>query len=160
MKLFPTLFVALLWASVMFFATCASKREDDSQTRGKNPLQTLNRLLELHGLSGKQPEERTEEAKSRMVTRADLAPLVGDLDNYDSFLSNLYVGFIVGVVARHQTRLYVSTTGDRADVTAGKAQVVLYLDDGNYRISLKDSIPPEIVQRAELEKRKIDSSRE
>ena len=138
---------------------CASSGKEAAGKDSLNPLQPLNRLLELHGLVGKQPEERSDAEKRRSVKRSELEPLFLDLDNYDEFLSNLYVGFIVGAVARHQRRLYVSKTGDRASVAAGRARIILFPQDGVYRISLRDSIPPEIVHRAELEKKNITSGR-
>lgn len=143
---------------VLSFALgCAPGENTAPRDHGPNPIHTLNKLLEHHDLLGKQPEERSERAKNKPVHRKELEPLVLDLDKFDDFLSNLYVGFIAGVVARHQTRLYVSKVGNKAIVTAGKARIVLQLVDDAYRISLEESIPSEIAKKALLERAKIES---
>jgi len=157
MRILHSAHMASVSIVLSFALGCVTKENPAPHDPGPNPLHTLNKLLEHHDLLGKQPEERSERSKNNPVRRKDLEQLILDLDKFDDFLSNLYVGFIAGAVSRHQTRLYVSKIGNKAIVTAGSARIVLRLAEGAYRISLEESIPPEIAKRALSERAKIES---
>jgi hypothetical protein len=154
-----------LGASSAFFvclllgAACDKPRKPANEPTGPDPLATVRTLLGVHDLLGKQPEERSDETRHKEVDRKLLEPLFKDLDNGDPFISNLYVGFIVGALARNQGRLYVAKRGVRAEITAGDVRVVLLLDGDKWKIALGESIPQEIVKRAQEEKIKFDEAK-
>ena len=85
---------------------------------------------------------------------------MSDLNSHDSFTSNLYVGFIVGALARYQTRLMVTQKGDRAEVMAGKVRVVMKRSDNKWRFVLSESIPEVIKRRAAEEKQRYESAKD
>jgi len=134
-----------LVAGLVLAGACSS--EPPAPSVG-DPRDTALALLALHDLEGQQPEERSDESKRSEVHREALAELIGDLDSTDRFTADLYVGFIVGALARHQTRLFVSRQGSRAVVSAGKARIALRLDGAKWRIVLAESVPDEIKRRA------------
>lgn len=138
---------------------CNQRTPDKVPDRGVQPLKAVERLLSLHDLNGRQPEERSAESRNREVDRGKLEALVSDLNKHDPFTSNLYVGFIVGALARYQTRLMVTQSGDRAEIMAGKARVVMRRADNEWRFVLDESIPEVIQQRAAEEKRRFESAR-
>ena len=143
-------------AALLALSACGDDRPPEPQ--GPDPLDAVREILRLHDLEGRQPEERSPQAREREVDRAALSRLVADLDARDPFLSDLYVGFVVGALARHQTRLFVSRMGNRAEVSAGDARIVLVLDGGRWKILLGDSVPDEIERRAAQEKRRYEEA--
>ncbi len=138
---------------------CHERFTEKAANRGEHPLQAVERLLSLHDLNGRQPEERSAKSRNREVDRGRLEALVSDLNNHDSFTSNLYVGFIVGALARYQTRLMVTQKGDHAEVMAGKVRVVMRRSDNKWRFVLSESIPEVIKQRAAEEKKRFESAK-
>ena len=130
-----------------------------SAEKASNPGDTVLKLLDLHNLAGKLPEERTKESSEAEVDRAKLAALIMDLDEHDPFIADIYVGFVLGVLARHQARLFVTVEGSRAEVTAGRAGVKMRLVDGNWKIVLGESVPREIKERAIVEKKNYEEAK-
>jgi hypothetical protein len=119
---------------------------------GSDPIATVHQLLRLHGLLGKQPEERSHKTKNREVSMASLTPLFVNLEKHDPFLRDLYVGFVVGALARYQGKLFISKHGNEAEVRAGNLTVTMKLKDGHYKVDLEKTIPAAIKQRANREK--------
>jgi hypothetical protein len=141
------------WAFATGFAllsccTGPTGGKDDPGEKGPDPLETARGLLALHGLSGRQPEERPEAQRDAPVPREQLARFVADLETRDPFLTDLYVGFVVGALARHQGRLFVERQGSRAVTSAGDARVVLTLTPAGWKVVLEESVPDEIKRRA------------
>jgi hypothetical protein len=132
---------------------------DDSAKGGPDPLDTARGLLGLHGLAGRQPEERPEAQRDAPVLRERLARFVADLDARDPFLTDLYVGFAVGALARHQGRLFVERQGNRAVLSAGDARIVLVLTPSGWQVVLEESVPDEIKRRAAEEHRRFLDAR-
>jgi hypothetical protein len=119
----------------------------------------VRELLALHGLQGRQAEERTPAEKETPINPAALAALFTDLGQQDPFLDDLYVGFLVGLLARHQERLFVEHRRDEtARVWAGGAAVVLHRKKNKWQISLAESIPGEIKKRALKEKTRLEQA--
>ena len=130
-----------------------------SAEKPPNPGDTVLKLLDLHNLAGKLPEERTKENAEAEVDRAKLAALIADLDEHDPFIADIYLGFVLGVLASHQARLFVTVEGYRAEIAAGRASVKMRLVDGNWKIVLGESVPPEIKERALLEKKNYEEAK-
>ncbi len=126
---------------------------------GPDPLGTVRDLLRAHDLLGKQPEQRTEKSKEKEVDRRALGALIVDLSDQERFLADLYVGFVVGALARNQGRLFLSRKGARAEVSAGDAKIVLVLHNGRWKIVLAESVPKEIKKRAAEEKARFDDAK-
>jgi hypothetical protein len=124
-----------------------------------DPRDTARALLALHELDGVQPAQRSDEAKGTDVHRDALAELIADLESTDRFTADLYVGFVVGALARHQTRLFVAREGSRATVSAGKARIAMRLEQGRWRILLAESVPDEIKRRASQAKQEYEAAR-
>lgn len=141
---------------VLMVATCLGAlamgcaREADA-----DPAATVRELLALHGLLGQSPENRSETQRAQPVAPERLAVLLMDDAAPNPFLANLYVGFVVGALARHQDRLVFNSEGDSVFVQAGDARIVLRLRDGRYRIVLSESIPPIIRERALAQQRRL-----
>jgi hypothetical protein len=117
------------------------------------------RLLALHGLRGRQPEDLSQAERDAPVDRAAIAALVADADAYDPFTSDLYVGFVVGALAKSQGRWTTALDGDRAVVAAGNARIAFVRRDGAWQATLGASVPDEIKKRAAEEKRRYDAAR-
>lgn len=147
----------LLCASIAFVASCRNG-ENDYGTPAPDPTSAVVELLVLHDMLGKQPEERTEQSRKKEVNREKLADLFTDMVGRDRFLTDLYVGFVAGAIARNQKRLSVRTNGDKAEIAAGKATIVMRLADGRWRISLDESVPEEIKKLAAAEKARFDNA--
>ncbi len=139
---------------------CNPTSESPLSSKGPDPLATVRKLLELHELVGRQPEERSLETRKKDVDLKALGELFEDFDGKDPFLRDVYIGFVVGVLARNQGRLFVSRQGNRAEISAGKAKVVLRRDNSQFRIVLKESVPKEIVTRANEEKDRFKEAKE
>jgi hypothetical protein len=130
-----------------------------SAKKAPNPGDTVLKLLDLHDLAGKLPEERTKESSEAEVDRSKLAALIVDLDDHDPFIADIYVGFVLGVLASHQARLFVTVEGSRAEVAAGKAVVKMRFVDDNWKIVLGESVPREIKERAIVEKKNYEEAK-
>ncbi len=138
--------------SVALFGSCADKKDAD-------PGDTVLRILDLHDLAGKQLEDRSKESRDKEVNREKLSALIADLDQHDPFIADIYLGFVLGVLSSHQTRLFVTTEGTRAEVMAGKAVIGMRLVDGTWRIVLGESVPAEIMERALPEKKTYEDAK-
>ena len=148
-------FLTATLISMILLSACA-KEEAPSVP---DPREAAEALLRLHGLAGRQPEDRSDEEKDTEVDRDALAALVKDMDAHDPFIADIYTGFVVGALARNQETLTAVVNGERGTIIAGKARVVLALEDGKWRFVLGDSVPPEIVERAREEKQKFEEAK-
>jgi len=124
-----------------------------------DPLETARDLLALHDVLGKRPDERPDEAKAQDVDRQALAALIDDLEGRDPFITDLYVGFVVGALARYQDKLVATANAGRATVVAGRARIAMKLEGEGWKIVLEESVPAEIVERAAAEKRRFDEAK-
>jgi hypothetical protein len=143
-------------ALTVLVAASACERDKD---RTADPAGTASALLSLHDLAGRQPEERPKEILDREVDRAALRALVADLDEHDKFISDIYLGFVVGALARNQRGLFVTTRGDDAAIEAGKATIRLKLVGSSWKIILDASVPDEIKERAAAQKKSYEEAR-
>lgn len=123
------------------------------------PAETALRLLALHGLLGKTPSERSAEEKNTLVDPAELKALFVDLNQYDKFTGELFTGVIIGALANHQSNLQETRHGTTAEVTAGKANIYLDLVDNIWKINLNKTIPAEMKERAQKEKKRYDAAK-
>jgi hypothetical protein len=142
-----------LLLALLLLTGCAEKRP--ATETGPDPLVTVESLLKLHDVWRRQPEERSSAARRRPVDEDALKGLVYDYGKMDPFFANLYVGFVVGALARYQTRLGVTVRGDRAEVQAGALQVVMRRVDRSWRVDLARTVPEQIKARARAEKRRL-----
>lgn len=140
-------------AVVMILAGCNILSEDVESR--PSPSDTLAQILRMHGVEGRSLNERPPEFQKAAVDREVLSRIFMDYAAEDPFLANLYVGFIVGVLAEHQNTLQVKTKGLRSEVRAGKARIFMHLHDKFWRISLTESIPDAVKARAKMEKLRV-----
>jgi hypothetical protein len=140
----------LLLITVLSVACVDAKQTSDPTN--PDPTITVNELLWLHGLLGKQQEDRSHQTKSIEVDMASLETLFVNLEKHDPFLRDVYVGFVVGALARYQGKLFVSKHENEADVRAGNLTVRMKLENDRYKIDLEKTIPAAIKQRAAEEK--------
>lgn len=124
-----------------------------------DPLATARELLALHDVLGRQPEDRPDETRAAAIDRQALARLIADLEGRDPFVTDLYVGFVVGALARFQDKLVATAGGGRATVIAGRARIAMRLAGESWQIVLEESVPQEIKDRAAAEKRRFDEAR-
>jgi hypothetical protein len=148
-------FTVWIVAAVCLAGCRKETAEKEEVASSVEAMETVKALLELHGLYGRMPDERTDADKKRGVDEQALKVLIADYDTEDPFITNLYVGFVVGALARHQHKLPMTRTGNRAVFHAGKVAVVMAFRDGSWRIVLGPSIPEEIKRRARIEKRRV-----
>jgi hypothetical protein len=125
-----------------------------------SPRQVAEKLLALHGLLGKQPEQRSKAAKNSEVDRDELDKYFIDLEKYDKFTGDIYVGVIVGGLAREQGGLREKITGRKAVIKAGEGIIYFELTGKNWKINLDKTIPDPIKERAKQEKQRYDAARE
>ncbi|MDD5306239.1 MAG: hypothetical protein PHU25_02850 [Deltaproteobacteria bacterium] len=144
---------AIPLAAMVLFSACSRK------ALAPSPADTARELLALHGLVGRQPEDRSEADRKRPVDRKALTALFSDYATTDPFLADLYVGFLVGALARNQGDLRVTVQGKRAVVQAGKLGVALELRERTWLISLAASVPDGIKRRALEEKVRYENAR-
>ncbi len=143
----------------VFFWLIAACGENDSALASPDPRDVAKTILELHDLLGRQPEDRSEASREKEIPPAELEKLIVDYSSHDRFISDIYVGFTVGVLSRNQTRLFPLKKGKRAELAAGKATVHLDLIDGRWLINLGRTVPSQIKERAALEKKKFDDAK-
>ena len=159
------LVAALVSLAVIVMVTVAlfqppGHSDEERQPPSPDPLEAVRGLLELHGLAGRQPEHRPEAQRETVVPSEQLARFVADLGGRDPFLTELYVGFAVGALARHQQRLFVERQGNRAVISAGDARIALVLTPSGWQVVLEESVPDEIKRRAAEEHRRyLDAKR-
>lgn len=149
--------VPLLTVLVVLALACGEEGQK-SPPDVPDPLIAARELLALHDLLGRQPDERTAESQEQEIDRAALTRLVADLEHREPFISDLYVGFVVGALARFQDRLVATVIGSRATIVAGRARIVLQLDNGKWKFVLEESVPAEIKERATAEKRRYEAA--
>ena len=120
-----------------------------------DPRQTVAQILAVHGVSGKDGEARTASEKKKRVDPETLEQLFVDYRDFDPFLAELYVGFVVGALARFQDQLVVEQQSRRARLLAGRVTVVMKLKDTGWQVDLDRSIPQTIKARAKLEQARL-----
>jgi hypothetical protein len=120
-------------------------------------METIDALLELHGLRGIMPEERPREVRDRAVDESALKKLFWDYGSEDPFLTNLYVGFVVGALARNQHALAMTQRGQRATVYAGGLAVHMSYNTRSHKwqIMLDRTIPANVKKRALAEEARL-----
>ena len=145
-----TVFFKWLVLSILLCIGCAS-----GESSATAPITTIDVLLEFHGMRGRMPEERPREARQKAVDENALKQFFLDFESEDPFLANLYVGFVVGALARHQHALVMTQKGNRVVVHAGDLPVAMTYHKGKWLIILKKTIPQSIRRRAEAEKERL-----
>jgi hypothetical protein len=136
---------------------CRDRADDGAGTAG--PRAAAERLLALHGLLGRQPGELTQEERDAPVDREAIEGLVADVGAYDGFTGDLYVGFVVGALARQQGRWTTAMDGARALVAAGEARILFVRRDGAWKVDLGASVPDVVKRRAADEKRRYEAAK-
>ena len=124
-------------------------------TRTSGPLDAVSELLSIHGVAGKDADKRSRTARKTQVDKAVLQRLFVDYSGFEPFLADLYVGFVVGALARYQDRLVVEREGRRASVSAGRVTLAMRLGEAGWQIHLGRSIPEPVKARAKLEQARI-----
>ena len=150
-------FAAILVAPLLALAGCRGEapREDGAaQARA-----AAEKLLAVHHLLGRQPESLTQEEKDTPVDPKALDALVADRGAFDPFIGDLYVGFVVGALARHQGRWVTTLEGGAAVIQAGDVRVRLVERDGAWKIDLAVSVPDVIKKRAADEKKSYEAAK-
>lgn len=123
--------------------------------QASDPLDTVSELLAVHGLAGKDRATRSRTDRETRVNPEVLQRLIVDYRAHDPFLAELYVGFVVGALARYQGRLVVERDDERAFVSAGRVSLVMLLGNAGWQIHLDRSIPESIKAKAKLEQARI-----
>jgi len=149
--------IAAAFLAIAATGACRDRADDGAGAAG--PRATAERLLELHGLLGRQPEELTPEQKGATVDRAAVAGLVADLGAYDEFTGDLYVGFVVGALAEQQGRWTTAMDGARALIAAGNARILFVRRNGAWKVDLAASVPDVIKERAAEEKIRYEAAK-
>ena len=144
----------VFFVAVTLMVSCGGDKDQD-KTDG--PLKTAKELLQLHGLLGVQPEQRSEELRKREVDPKALEDLVADLDGQEKFLTDLYIGFVLGALARNQDTLSVSVGSSRARIMAGNLKIWFVMKNGRWKVSLSETVPNEVKKRALEEKAQLES---
>jgi hypothetical protein len=147
----------LLLMTVLSVVACMDAKQTSDPT-DPDPTITVNELLRLHGLLGKQPEGRSHKTKNTEIDMASLEPLFVNLEKHDPFLRDVYVGFVVGALARYQGKLFVSKHENEANVRAGNLTVRMKLENDCYKIDLEKTVPTVIKQRAAEERARYAQS--
>lgn len=152
--------MALALMPAVFAAACGEGRPDEqaSAPEETGPRPAVQELLAAHHLLGKQPEQRTDKEREADVDEETVSRFFADSRDFDPFIADLYRGFVLGALARHQSRLFIDTRGSKATVHAGGAAVVMSLEGGRWRVVLKESIPAAIAERAAREKVHFDEA--
>jgi hypothetical protein len=140
-------------------AACSPEKEPAGKPDEPDPRQTAERLLEMHELVGKHPEQRSEKSRSEPVPEERLRTVIADLDARDPFLSELYTGFVVGALARAQEELFVERRGAHAVVWAGRARIVMQRRNDRWKVVLDKSVPEAVKRRAAEEKRRFEQKK-
>ena len=135
------------------------RAEGDDVGAATGPRATAESLLALHGLRGRQPEDLTRDEKNAPVDRAAIAALVADVAAYDEFTGDLYVGFVVGALAKHQGRWTTAMDGAQALIAAGDARILFVRSGGKWKVDLAASVPDEIKKRAAEEKQRYEAAK-
>ncbi len=144
--------VVVIGAALAVLAAC-------DRTPSRTPEGVAIELLKLHGLQGKLPGDRSTAQKNAPVDRRALRSLFSDLNRYDAFTGDLFVGVVVGALAHHQTSWKERRSRNRATLTAGNAVIVFLQMDGEWKISLAQTIPEPMKARAAQEKARYDAAR-
>lgn len=139
-------------ALVFAWTGCTSLSSKEAEPK---PMDSVKQILRLHGLEGRSLETRSEAVRRAAVDREKLSRLFLDYTKEDPFLANLYVGFIAGALATNQHTLHVTERGPRAKVRAGNLSIFMHLKDGEWRVSLAESIPDAVKARAKMEKLRV-----
>jgi hypothetical protein len=129
------------------------------ETEPGAPIDTVMTLLELHGLKGRLPQDRPRELVDQPIPRENLLPLFVDLEFLDPFIGDLYTGFVVGALSRHQDRLFETRSDDRATFGAGQAVIHLKRENGIWKILLEASIPEALKDQAQAEKARYENAK-
>lgn len=137
-------------------AACSGEKEPAERSNGPDPRETAARLLAMHELVGKLPEQRSEKSRSEPVPQERLREVIADLDARDPFLSELYTGFVVGALARAQDELFVERRGAHAVLWAGRARIVMKREGDRWKVVLEKSVPEAVKRRAAEEKRRFE----
>lgn len=123
--------------------------------RTSDPLDTVSELLAVHGLAGKDKTTRSRADRETRIDPEVLQRLIVDYRAFDPFLSDLYVGFVAGALARYQGRFVVERDAKHARVSAGRVTLVMVLGHAGWQIHLGRSVPESIKARAKLEQARI-----
>jgi len=135
---------------LLSFVICSCNKTEKKSA--PDPILTVQLLLDLYNLKGKKPDDRTEHQKKKDIDKAALAKLILDTDAEDEFITDIYIGFILGSLAQNQERLFVTRQGKTAKIAAGRTKVILNLKNNAWKINLAASVPPEFKQKAFAEK--------
>jgi len=135
----------------------ACSEEEPGELRFATPKSTVDTLLDTYGVL----ELPQEEIDRRMRIGRNfhlndpetMARCFSDYDGSDPAAEGL-VGYVFGNLAYAKDELFVTVTGETADVFAERdgersRPVVLHLQGSNWKISLRDSVPSSVRRRLE-----------
>ncbi|MBN2804011.1 MAG: hypothetical protein JXR91_13035 [Deltaproteobacteria bacterium] len=125
-----------------------------------SPVKVSEKLLVLHDLLGKTPKERSKEAKNSEVDRDELENFFVDLDRFDKFTADIYVGIIVSALAQKQKELQEKISGKEALVRVGEGTIYFKLVQNRWKIDLEKTVPKKMKERAKIEKDRYESAKE
>lgn len=118
------------------------------------PEATIETLLRAYGVADMSEEDiqRTMRERGRFELRDEPA-FRGCFADYDNLSDEGLAGFVFGLIAARKDNLRVVQTGGRANVFTDpdrrERNVVLLEEDGEWKISLHDSVPADV--RRDLE---------
>ncbi|MBN2527792.1 MAG: hypothetical protein JXR76_15490 [Deltaproteobacteria bacterium] len=149
----------LQYSRLILLATGIAALSSCSDQPPMSPAETTLKLLALHGLLGKNPSERSPEEKNTLVNSDELKSLFVDLDRFDKFTGELYVGIILGALARNQSQLVENRQKTTAEIIAGKATIHLDRVENVWKINLNKTIPQPMKEQAQKEKIRYEAAK-
>lgn len=161
-KKLAVFFPALVVGTLTVTAGCGTDRPEQPNRASKptqaSPRVAVQHLLAAHHLLGKQPHERTREEKKAKLDEQTLSLFFADSQDFEPFIADVYRGFVLGALTRHQNNLFIDTRGPKATVRAGDAAIVMRLEKDRWKVVLKESIPSEIEKRAARERARFEQA--
>lgn len=151
----PPLTSIVALCAVICFGTLSGCNSQPPMT----PAETSLKLLSIHGLLGRAPQQRSKTAKETLVSKQELNRFFTDLDNFDKFSGELFTGIILGALARNQSRLMETRKTTTASVTAGNAIIHFELVDDTWKINLDKTIPESMKKKAKEEKKRYEAAK-
>lgn len=126
---------------------CSEEREPDA--RFATPESTLDTLLGVYGVADMSQEEIQQQMRSRgRFELRDEATYEACFDDYDGPQHEGLAGYVFGTVAAGKDQLRINMVQGKAhvfpDPDRRERYVVLVQSDGEWKISLRESVPADV----------------
>jgi len=140
---------------LLFAAPLGCSEEPEPDARFATPESTLNTLLDVYGVADMSQEEIQQQMRSRgRFELRDEITYRACFSDYEGPQHEGLAGYVFGTVAAGKDQLRVNMVQGKAHVFPDPDRrerfVVLIQEDGEWKISLRDSVPAD-VRRALVE---------